>query len=141
MGGIVDYFAQGGISENHVAQIAPAGTNRMWAEPETGGEAYIPLSGAKRKRSQDILGVVARRFGYGLTSIGDLRKQQNFADGGIVDPQPVRTGTVTTNVGPTTNNHSVRQPIQFMGDIQTRDMQEVVEFANRQKRINSLTGS
>jgi len=45
-------YADGGM-EQHVAQIAQP-TFRMWAEPETGGEAYIPLSPAKRGRSRDI---------------------------------------------------------------------------------------
>ena len=75
--GGVQYFADGGFSqlgkildrrvrfawENHTAQIAHAGANRLWAEPETGGEAYIPMSAAKRTRSEDILGEVANRFG------------------------------------------------------------------------------
>lgn len=65
-------FANG--SENHVAQIARGGSMRLWAEPETGGEAYIPLAQSKRSRSTSILGAVAQRFGYGLTP---------FADGGI----------------------------------------------------------
>ena len=72
-GGVVDYFAHG--YENHVAQIAPAGAMRIWAEPETGGEAYIPLTPSKRARSEDILASVARRFG------GQYVKA--FADGGI----------------------------------------------------------
>lgn len=46
-------FAAGGV-ENHIAQIAPAGAMRIWAEPETGGEAYIPLSKQKRPRSRNI---------------------------------------------------------------------------------------
>jgi hypothetical protein len=65
-GGILDgrgvrYFAAGG--EHHVAQIASGGTIRVWAEPETGGEAYIPLAMSKRARSEDILSEVAERFG------------------------------------------------------------------------------
>lgn len=73
-GGVVDFrkFDNGG--EYHVAQIAPAGSYRLWAEPETGGEAYIPLAQSKRKRSTAILSDVADRFGYGLTS---------YADGGV----------------------------------------------------------
>ncbi|GAA4853305.1 hypothetical protein GCM10023221_36560 [Luteimicrobium xylanilyticum] len=63
-------------TEDHRAQIAPAGSMRLWAEPETGGEAYIPLSAAKRRRSTSILSEVASRFGYGLT---------RFADGGWLD--------------------------------------------------------
>jgi TP901 family phage tail tape measure protein len=62
-GGVVDYYANGGFSEHHVAQIAAAGSMRVWAEPETGGEAYIPLSSSKRSRSEAILAEVAARFG------------------------------------------------------------------------------
>lgn len=65
-------FAQG--SEDHRAQIARGGAMRLWAEPETGGEAYIPLASSKRGRSTAILSAVASKFGYGL---------QKYADGGI----------------------------------------------------------
>lgn len=71
-GGLVDYFANG--SENHIAQIAPAGAMRLWAEPETGGEAYIPLALSKRQRSMQILVDVARRFGADV---------HEYAEGGI----------------------------------------------------------
>ena len=74
-------FADGGIAsgmdqrirymaENHVAQISGP-TLRVWAEPETGGEAYIPLADSKRERSTAILGEVARRFGYRLEKYAD----------------------------------------------------------------------
>lgn len=66
-------YARG--TEDHRAQIAHAGAMRLWAEPETGGEAYIPLAAAKRARSTRLLAHVADRFGYALTP---------FADGGIV---------------------------------------------------------
>ncbi|MFD5631581.1 phage tail protein [Streptomyces sp. NPDC127072] len=69
-------YADGGM-ESHVAQIAQP-TFRMWAEPETGGEAYIPLAQAKRPRSQAILGDVAERFGYRL---------EKFAGGGMSQAQ------------------------------------------------------
>ena len=52
-GGIMRY-ASGGMVEDHSAQIAPAGAMRLWAEPETGGESYIPLAPSKRKRSMSI---------------------------------------------------------------------------------------
>ncbi|WP_042389704.1 phage tail tape measure protein [Streptacidiphilus melanogenes] len=54
-------FANGG--EDHSAQIAPGGAWRMWAEPETGGEAYIPLGASKRPRSKALLEQVARMMG------------------------------------------------------------------------------
>jgi hypothetical protein len=52
-GSIMRFYADGG-TEQHVAQIAPAGAMRIWAEPETGGEAYIPLASSKRPRSRQI---------------------------------------------------------------------------------------
>lgn len=58
-------YARGGF-ENHVAQITPAGTVRLWGEQETGGEAYIPLGMSKRGRSTGILAAVAQMFGYDL---------------------------------------------------------------------------
>lgn len=52
-------FADGGVlafaDGGHTAQIARGGPTRIWNEPETGGEAYIPLAQSKRPRSVDIL--------------------------------------------------------------------------------------
>lgn len=63
-GSVLDFYADGGVRrENHVAQIAPAGAWRVWAESETGGEAYLPLAPSKRARSKQILAEVAHRFG------------------------------------------------------------------------------
>lgn len=70
-GSVLEFYRSGGLRESHVAQIAPAGAWRVWAEPETGGEAYIPLAEAKRSRSTAILDEVARRFGYALTARAD----------------------------------------------------------------------
>jgi hypothetical protein len=78
-GAILTGFAAGGIqgfptSESHVAQIAPAGAMRLWAEPETGGEAYIPLAPAKRARSTAILDEVGKVFGQsGGTDMSGVR--------------------------------------------------------------------
>lgn len=75
----VQTFATGGVTyakENHRAFIArPSSTFRVWAEPETGGEAYIPLASSKRSRSTQILGHVADQFGLTVT--------KHFADGGF----------------------------------------------------------
>lgn len=63
-GGVLSYYADGGLRpEQHVAQIAPAGSWRVWAEPETGGEAYIPLAQSKRTRSKAIAEETVRRLG------------------------------------------------------------------------------
>jgi len=69
-GNIYTAFANGGV-ENHVAQIAgKSGHGRLWAEDETGGESYIPLSPHKRERSLDIWHQTGKLLGA-------------FADGGI----------------------------------------------------------
>ncbi|TSD11329.1 hypothetical protein [Curtobacterium sp. KBS0715] len=70
---MLDFYADGGLNENHVAQFAPAGAMRVWAEPETGGEAYIPLAPSKRTRSLAIWEETGRRL-------------QAFADGGFNVP-------------------------------------------------------
>jgi TP901 family phage tail tape measure protein len=67
----VQTFADGG--ENHVAQMAPAGAWRVWAEPETGGEAYIPFAASKRQRSREIA----------MQAVNKLGGVAHFADGGI----------------------------------------------------------
>ncbi|WP_100499687.1 phage tail tape measure protein [Geodermatophilus chilensis] len=79
-GGVMDFYANGGV-EDHVAQIARPGDWRVWAEPETGGEAYIPLAPAKRDRSLDIWRETGRRLGVDV---------QAFASGGfaIADDVP-----------------------------------------------------
>lgn len=80
-GGIIKAFRDGGIeraigrkiksfangAERHIAQIARGGEYRVWAEDETGGEAYIPLAQSKRGRSMEILSQVADQFGMALT--------------------------------------------------------------------------
>lgn len=74
-GGTVDFYGLGGVRDvanRHVAEIAPAGAWRVWAEPETGGEAYIPLALSKRSRSLDIWRETGRRLGV-----------QGFASGGV----------------------------------------------------------
>jgi len=60
-------FANGG--EHHVAQIARPGDWRVWAEDETGGEAYIPLAASKRGRSMAIWRETGRRLGAMDSSI------------------------------------------------------------------------
>lgn len=86
-GGVVDYYANGAIREDHVAQIAPAGSWRVWAEPETGGEAYIPLSPAKRSRSIDIWAETGKRLGvYG------------FANGAVVPPIYATSSSISSPV-------------------------------------------
>jgi len=96
-GGIdkLERYANGGSKEKHTAQIAKGGEWRIWAEPETGGESYIPLAKSKRKRSTQILAKTADIFGLsvvdkkgepvkpGPSSQVAPAKPQYFANGGI----------------------------------------------------------
>ncbi len=85
----VNSYAGGGF-ENHVAQISRGQTPvRIWSEPETGGEAYLPLGKSKRKRSLQILDEVAEMFGYNLS------KKLEFANGGIIKSMPSRSPSVS----------------------------------------------
>jgi len=86
-GNIFDYYANGGLRENHIAQIAAANTVRVWAEPETGGESYIPLAPSKRERSLDIWAETGKRLGV-----------RGFADGALVR----RMGSGAGSAGGTT---------------------------------------
>ncbi|MGX1668619.1 phage tail tape measure protein [Streptomyces sp. NPDC055400] len=76
-GSVIDYYANGGVRENHIAQIAPAGSWRVWAEPETHGEGYVPLRRSKRPRSRAITEEIVRRLG------GDPSGIEWYADGGL----------------------------------------------------------
>lgn len=73
-GGLLSFYADGGMREQHVAQIARKGSWRVWAEDEAGDEAYIPLASNKRPRSRQIAAETVRRLGGAV---------QWFADGGI----------------------------------------------------------
>ncbi|MFD9949817.1 hypothetical protein ACFWYW_55890 [Nonomuraea sp. NPDC059023] len=98
---ISQHYADGGIAyfaggaENHVAQIAGPGITRVWAEPETGGEAYIPLAMSKRGRSEEILSEVAERFGGRFyKTLPVSRGSVSAGGGGMYRPAPVYNITV-----------------------------------------------
>ncbi|OVZ99477.1 hypothetical protein B9W64_37420 [Streptomyces sp. CS159] len=93
--GGIKQFADGGINraagrvrafaagaERHIAQIARPGEWRLWAEPETGGEAYIPLAPSKRRRSEAILDRVAQMFGGRVVYFAQGALRQ-YASGGV----------------------------------------------------------
>jgi TP901 family phage tail tape measure protein len=72
-GGTLEFYAGSGIHESHVAQIAPAGVTRIWNEPETQGEGYVPLANDwRRPRAEATLGEIASRFGGAYLSEADL---------------------------------------------------------------------
>jgi len=62
-GNVIESYANGGHREQHVAQMARAGAYRVWAEPETGGESYIPHALEKRARSEQLMAETAAILG------------------------------------------------------------------------------
>jgi hypothetical protein len=86
------YNADGNLYEKHDAQIAAGGAMRVWAEPETGGEAYIPLAPAKRGRSMDIW----RQTGKLLNA----PEAQFFAGGGFYTEADIPRPYSTAPYGP-----------------------------------------
>ncbi|MGC5042509.1 hypothetical protein ACLQ16_04230 [Streptomyces albidoflavus] len=107
-GGIVRY-ANGGIrragnrikafaagAERHVAQIARPGEWRLWAEPETGGEAYVPLSPAKRTRSKAIVEQVVSEFGGVVAWANGALRQ--YADGAVAINRGTRAAAPRASV-------------------------------------------
>ena len=115
-GGIAapESYANGKTPDQALIQKAMPGPGLVqWAEPETGGEAYIPLGKNKRARSQSILATVADMFGLvvmpkdsvpegvsgwagalaGIATRGiasGFDGVRKFADGGIVTGQQLR---------------------------------------------------
>jgi phage-related protein len=118
------HFANGGF-ENHIAQIAkPSSTLRVWAEPETGGEAYIPLASSKRARSTAILDEVASRFGYSL-----VKKAEMFANGGVSGGQS-STGGVALHIDASPGvAYRYAREVADEATTKLRDMQAVYDFA------------
>lgn len=100
-GAVVAAMAGGGmrmITKPQSADIyAGRGAGTVFAEQETGGEAYIPLAPTKRNRSMAILTETARLFGYGLVDTKALLAQ-SFADGAISGADIARMGGGTVNL-------------------------------------------
>ena len=64
---------------------------RVWAEPETGGEAYIPLAASKRGRSRMVASDVVARLG-GAVSWSSAR----LSGGGAVSAAPTAASGLGT---------------------------------------------
>jgi hypothetical protein len=91
--------AMGDIFNGHQPQIA-RGHTRVWAEPETGGEAYIPLrNDHRRPRAKSILEQTASELGgmvswFGIGGFTDpLRDQFTLATGTSTREHVVSTET------------------------------------------------
>jgi hypothetical protein len=91
-------YAGGGI---RAGMYATQGGIVRFAEPETHGEAYLPLSPSKRRSALPVLNDVAHRFGYGLTDARSTRPVVVIRDGDTTHVQvtAVRTGATASDIG------------------------------------------
>lgn len=63
-GNILTFGRGGDVPERHMPEMAGPGPTRVWREPETGGETYIPhANDARRPRAKSILEDTAAMFG------------------------------------------------------------------------------
>lgn len=115
--GSVDYsFARSGITPAHVSRYQRI----KYAEPETGGEAYVPRLGAPN-RSLSVLDVAASWYGHKIVPM--MR-------GGITGPgQPIGTGGATP------------PSLQVRVYVGTREITDIVRTEIRtDKRKDSMAG-
>lgn len=114
-------FADGGFNEPKLERpgsakiYAPLSNSRIFAESVTGGEAYIPMSQAKRPRSLAILTEVARRFGKTIT-----------------DANQYATGAIAGAHAPTSSS-SVDAQVHI-GTINTVDPEGAIRTFNQKRR-------
>jgi tape measure domain-containing protein len=79
------------------------GAGTIFAEEETGGEAYIPLAPAKRDRSTQILSEVAKIFGFSLAKSGATTTSSSVSGGSVVSGSPDLGGFAGAVTGPIVN--------------------------------------
>lgn len=121
----IGYNAEG----SHTAQISRS--MRVWAEPETGGEAYIPLAASKRSRSLAIWAQTGKSLGV-----------RGFADGSNEMPPTDFSKRVYTAPTAATGSGSGTQatdPWTIVVNMHTvGDMSDEAFKASLQGRLNTL---
>lgn len=145
-GSVLDFYAKGGIRayagggmepgdrpNQHVAQITSRGTWRVWGEPETDGEGYVPFRRSARPRSRAITEEIVSRLG------GDPRSIQWNAGGNVTDwrydPQ---TGSLFTASDAGQAGHKTRKvKVKGKGGKVTIKEIEYFDLAAVEKRIKS----
>ncbi|GGS97071.1 hypothetical protein [Streptomyces violaceus] len=152
-GGVWDYYADGGIRggrsgrvsfyaaggmepgdrpNQHVAQIAPAGSYRVWGEAETEGEGYVPFRRSARPRSRAITEEIVRRLG------GEPGSIQWNAAGSVTDwrydPQTgsLYSGSDITSAG----NKTRKVKTKVKGKWQTKEV-EYFDIGAVEKKLKS----
>lgn len=126
-------FAGGGVryGENHRATMARAnGRVRIWAEPETGGEAYIPLAKSKRKASLALWQEVGKIFGV---------TGESFADGGSRGAESIRSASrgTTSSAAPVQNVYNIEISAKDLVGLKTVE-QMISMFRNNARQGREL---
>lgn len=105
-GGVMSYAAGGFNSK--IAQIVPDGSNILFAEHGTGGEAFIPMGMQNRARSTAILGTVANEFGLALT-----KSVQSYSTGAVVGSAGIASSSDGVLLGEV---RALRGAVRELGD-------------------------
>lgn len=96
--------AKGGVTLHKAAegllqpQIAPPGTRYQWAEPETGGELFLPRKGINRKRGRDLLTVAAGWYDGMFVPMAQGGVRVRAAATGLVNMGPTASGDRATRL-------------------------------------------
>ena len=141
-GGVMDFYADGGMRSaadpgdkpnQHLAQIAAAGTYRVWGESETGGEGYVPFRQSARPRSRAITEEIVRRLG------GDPRGIQWNADGNVTDWRyDPTTGSLYSSSDAASAGHKTRK-VKTKGGTKDVDYWDEAAFERKLKANAAAT--
>lgn len=103
-------------------------TLRVFGEPETGGEAYIPLGMSKRNKSTRLLFSVARMFGYDMVS----RQMGGFYGASTI---PTRV----SGTQPRVSQVKKEDHFHFHGNITGVSLEDAENYARKRRRQEALT--
>ena len=130
--GSIRKYADGGLSKLPDSALIqkPKGAGLVqWAEPETKGEAFIPLAESKRGRSQNILATVADMFGFALLPKDNIPDTLSGQVGGVAG------GALSSML------KSVGGGVAKFADGGIRTAQEIRAFVNGAGASRPLTGA
>lgn len=128
-------FAEGGLRLPDEAKIQHSGTLVQWAEPETGGEAFIPLAPSKRDRSMEIWLKTGEILGMSFANGGARglpRGREPMSSGGDLVGALTKALENASMGQSETNNWDVT--------VQAQDTRKMLEELEAKKRLARLTG-
>lgn len=124
--------ANGGIL-GRSAMIAAGGSNILWAEPETHGEAYIPFNPAKRPRAEQVLGTVAHEFGGAY--LPPAAQIKPMASGGLIGTRASTATLPAVSITVSVDARGAEDPKEVADRTATEIERVVIElFRNSRER-------